>query len=150
MILYLARTDPLAGPKMYNAQATSDKKGSHGSTKLHMDMSDALNIMTSASDTVAGGPGYAIWDIFRAGDATAIRTFMRSKFSVRDTLDPIHTQQWYLDTDTLAELFVKTGIKSHRIFQLPGQAVFVPAGCAHQVWFLLTNLGNIRNSCGSR
>jgi lysine-specific demethylase 3 len=118
---------------MYNAQATTDKRGSQGSTKLHMDMSDAINIMAYASDTVAGGPGYAIWDIFKASDAQELRMFMRRKLDIKSTLDPIHTQRWYLDSNTLDELHQETGIKSYRLYQRPGEAVFIPAGCAHQV-----------------
>jgi hypothetical protein len=49
------------------------------------------------------------------------------------TNDPIHTQQIYLDTELLGELYRKHGVKSWRYYQRAGEAVFIPAGCAHQV-----------------
>lgn len=32
------------------------------------------------------------------------------------------------------QLYKSTGVKSFRIHQRPNQAVFIPAGCAHQVY----------------
>jgi hypothetical protein len=47
--------------------------------------------------------------------------------------DPIHGQQYYLDEDLRLELYQRTGVMSFRVYQQPGEAVFIPAGCAHQV-----------------
>jgi lysine-specific demethylase 3 len=47
--------------------------------------------------------------------------------------DPIHGQQFYLDEDLRAELYEVKGVRSYRVYQRPGEAVFIPAGCAHQV-----------------
>jgi lysine-specific demethylase 3 len=119
---------------MYNAQASSNKKGSSGTTVLHMDMSDAMNVMSSAADTPQRTGGYAIWDIFRARDSEAVRRFLRDKHpELGMNEDPIHLQYYYLDQDLLGELRRKHGVVSHRIYQTPNQAVFIPAGCAHQV-----------------
>lgn len=41
---------------------------------------------------------------------------------------PIHSQQFFLDSKLRAELFQKKGVKSWRIHQRAGQAVFIPAG----------------------
>lgn len=118
---------------MYNALASSEKPGSMGSTRLHMDMADAVNIMTFACKTPAGADGYAAWDIFKADDADKLRKFLRDKFTVPPQHDPIHSQQYYLDSTLRRQLYEKYGVMSHRIYQQPGQAVFIPAGCAHQV-----------------
>lgn len=122
---------------MYNALASTDKPGSMGSTRLHMDMADAMNIMTWAAPTPDGADGYAVWDIFRAEDADNVRLFLRDKFTIPPQHDPIHAQQYFLDAALRQQLFEKYGVKSHRIYQRPGQAVFIPAGCAHQVSLLL-------------
>jgi [histone H3]-dimethyl-L-lysine9 demethylase len=122
-----------SGPKMYNAQATHLGDGSHGTTRLHMDIADAVNIMAHACCTPSGGPGYATWDIFRAEDADALRSFLRAQFKVPSDVDPIHRQRYYLHTGLLNMLAATHGVRSHRIYQVPGQAVFIPAGCAHQV-----------------
>ncbi|KAI0314183.1 hypothetical protein OF83DRAFT_1138062 [Amylostereum chailletii] len=124
---------PDIGPKMYNAQATFETAGSHGSTRLHMDMADAVNMMVYAERGPDGRAGCAAWDLFRAEDADEIRKYLRSKFGVPNTVDPIHAQHYYLDADMRKELFEKHGAQSFRVYQFPGQAVFIPAGCAHQV-----------------
>ena len=145
---------------MYNSMASSQEAGSKGSTRLHMDMADAFNVMLHASDCVDGSPGYAIWDIFRAEDSDTIREFLRNKFgpgSVPTTTttkgqqqtqseraaalqiqaiavhDPIHSQHFYLDVELRRQLWDEYGVKSFRIYQRPGDGVFIPAGCAHQV-----------------
>lgn len=121
---------------MYNAMASFESAGSKGSTRLHMDMADAVNIMTYASPTPDGKPGSAAWDLFRACDADRLRVFLRRKFKGSYQHDPIHSQQIYLDSTLRKELFDMYGIKSHRIYQKPGEAVFIPAGCAHQVRYV--------------
>jgi lysine-specific demethylase 3 len=118
---------------MYNAMASFESAGSKGSTRLHMDMADALNIMTFASPTPDGQPGTAAWDLFRAEDSEKIRQFLKRKFKGAFQHDPIHSQQCYLDTTLRHELWTEFGVKSYRIYQKPGEAVFIPAGCAHQV-----------------
>jgi [histone H3]-dimethyl-L-lysine9 demethylase len=118
---------------MYNAFANTLDVGSKGSTRLHMDMADAVNIMTYAADTPDGRPGYAAWDIFRAQDSDKIRTYLREKSPCSPMLDPIHGQQYFLDEGMRRELWERYGVISHRILQRPGEAIFIPAGCAHQV-----------------
>jgi lysine-specific demethylase 3 len=118
---------------MYNAQATYHLSDNQGSTRLHQDMTDAVNVMMYAGSTPAGAQGYAVWDIFKAEDSKIVRSFVQSYHATEEDEDPIHSQQRYLDHDALEALFQQHGIKAHRIYQTSGQAVFIPAGCAHQV-----------------
>lgn len=119
---------------MYNAMATYETQGSKGSTRLHMDMADAINIMMHAEPRPDGTPGVAAWDLFRAEDAENLRRFLRKRYNgTQMQHDPIHAQQIYLDSRMLRELYKEYGIRSHRVYQKPGDAVFIPAGCAHQV-----------------
>ncbi|KAG6877450.1 hypothetical protein C0993_007134 [Termitomyces sp. T159_Od127] len=172
---------PDIGPKMYNAMATTQEAGSKGSTRLHMDMADALNIMTYAAPAPDGSQGCAAWDLFRAEDSDTIRAFLAEYVRGREAPgaapgagagsqsagagasangsvngsvngsanggagkgkeprvdwtanDPIHGQQFYLDEEMRERLYATTGVKSYRFYQRPGEAVFIPAGCAHQV-----------------
>lgn len=129
---------PDLGPKMYNAMASNTETGSKGSTRLHMDMADAMNIMTYAAPKEDGTPGCAAWDLFRAEDSDKIRQFLKSRTSTPAVKggppqDPIHSQQLYLDDTLRKALFDEFGVKSFRFYQQAGEAVFIPAGCAHQV-----------------
>ncbi|TKY89675.1 hypothetical protein EX895_001460 [Sporisorium graminicola] len=131
---------PDLGPKMYNAWPSSEANGGHGTTRLHMDIADAVNIMLYAApptgDDVADEhrPGVAVWDIFRAEDAETLRAFLRekhAKLKLQD--DPIHIQRFFITAPQRVELYRKHGVQSWRIYQKAGEAVFIPAGCAHQV-----------------
>ncbi|KAK9240896.1 hypothetical protein V1525DRAFT_142622 [Lipomyces kononenkoae] len=164
---------PDLGPKLYNSYPSSHGPSGHGSTTLHLDVTDAVNIMAFAypngsSDELTNIPGVdsshpqqaigAVWDIFRAEDSDKIRQFILEreqedpitynnpfltakrekakgskvvpKFS---TDDPIHRQVFYLPDGELVLLRKRFGVVPFRIWQKPGDAVFVPAGCAHQV-----------------
>jgi len=102
-----------------------------------MDVADAVNIMQFSSARPDGGEGGAVWDIFAAEDTPKIRSFLRSLGKKNQTaIDPIHSQTHYLDTKLMQQLFEVEGVTSYRIFQRPGQAVFIPAGCAHQVCWI--------------
>lgn len=125
---------------MYNAMASFESQGSKGSTRLHMDMADAANIMMYAANTPDGRPGTAAWDLFKAEDAPKIRKFLRKRFKGQYQHDPIHSQQFYLDSQLRQELFDEFQVKSYRVYQRPGDAVFIPAGCAHQVGRILTRV----------
>ncbi|KAK9470323.1 uncharacterized protein V1510DRAFT_423443 [Dipodascopsis tothii] len=141
---------PDLGPKMYNAYPSRCEPGGKGTTNLHLDVTDAINIMAHA--TVDGGSVGAVWHIFDAVDAAALRAFIRQRelevparyvnpFEPRAahgrgravTDDPVHRQIYYLTTDELDLLRERHGVTAHRLVQRPGDAVFIPAGCAHQV-----------------
>ncbi|KAI0069112.1 Clavaminate synthase-like protein [Artomyces pyxidatus] len=124
---------PDLGPKMYNAMATYQTEGSKGSTRLHMDMADAVNVMLHAEPRPDGSPGVAAWDLYRAEDADKLRKFLKRRFNAALSHDPIHSQQIYLDSTLRQELFDEYKVMSYRVYQKPGEAVFIPAGCAHQV-----------------
>ncbi|SPO29414.1 uncharacterized protein UTRI_04860_B [Ustilago trichophora] len=131
---------PDLGPKMYNAWPASEGVRGQGTTRLHMDIADAVNIMLYAAPPTGDDvpeehkPGVAAWDIFRAEDADTLRAFLReehAKLNLKD--DPIHIQRFFISAPQRVKLYRKYGVKSWRIYQKAGEAVFIPAGCAHQV-----------------
>ncbi|KAJ7177326.1 Clavaminate synthase-like protein [Mycena crocata] len=123
---------PDLGPKMYNAHGNISGR-TVASTRLHMDMADALNILMHAEVLPNGKPGGATWDIFRAEDAQQIRHFLRSEFPNRQVDDPIHGQEVFITDELLLRMHQTCGVKSYRVHQKVGEAIMIPAGCAHQV-----------------
>lgn len=117
---------------MYIALADRMKKGS---TKLHLDLSDAVNILVYEGES-STGEGGALWHIFSREDTEALGPILKDYFSYRGTGNPIHQQKVYLTASMLDDLKRDHGIVPFEILQRTGQAVFIPAGCAHQVWFL--------------
>lgn len=124
-----------AGPKGYNSPPTQEEFG--GSTPLHLDMTDALNILLSAlckqpcTDQSMSQKPLALWDIFPAGSCEGLRQYLRGQTG-DDTGDPIHNQETYLTTAMLKDL-EGLGIVPWRFEQREGDIVYIPAGCPHQV-----------------
>ena len=65
---------PDLGPKMYLAYGMKEGYSNIGTTPLHLDMADAINLLVHAE----GGTGSigAIWDIFRQGDVAGVREYL--------------------------------------------------------------------------
>ena len=113
------------GPKMYFA--TKDVYN-EGSTRLHLDVTSAINILVhSESDQDAG----ADWTIFKREDSSKLREYLREKHSAERS-DPIHSQQYFLTQADFNELAARE-VYPFRFLQKYGHAVSIPAGCAHQV-----------------
>ncbi|KAJ7489494.1 Clavaminate synthase-like protein, partial [Mycena latifolia] len=127
---------PDLGPKMYNTHANFTASDCQGSTHLHMDMADAVNIMTYASPS-SNGPSAAAWDLYHAEDSDKLRSFIRRHFLTDkgDPIqgDPIHSQQVYLNDARRQQLWEEEQVRGYCIYQEPRQAIFIPDGCAHQV-----------------
>ena len=120
---------------MYNALSTVFDDAHTGSTRLHLDLSDAVNIMMWASDTQDSERGYALWHIFAVEDASQIRRYLHAKSRSDQGStegDPIHNQETYLTPSMLQELLADYNTRPYTIRQHVGEAVFIPAGCAHQ------------------
>lgn len=68
----------------------SNRKRAPGSTKLHMDLADAINFMPWASPNLEGKDGTAAWDIYRAEDSEKVRIrplLCLSRFATKLNLD---------------------------------------------------------------
>jgi lysine-specific demethylase 3 len=118
------------GPKVYFALAATQDDGHHGSTRLHCDLTDAINVCVFAARQSDGLPGGARWDIFSPHDTTRLRKVLRVH---DDHDDPLLAQSLFLSPSAVRELGHEYGIKACTIIQREGDAVFIPAGCAHQV-----------------
>jgi len=115
-----------------------------GSTCLHCDLCDAINIMVFSSPS----NGTALWHIFKAANSCKIWAYIWKLYNC--TLnDPIHSQCYYLGPPNLERLQKEFGVVPYTIHQSVREAVFIPAGCAHQVCNFLT-LQFYSSSCCSQ
>lgn len=122
---------------MYNGQRTVVDLHHHGSTRLHLDLTDALNFMPWA-EIRDGLPGFALWHIFLPSDTEKVAQFIIKYADLcgfGGIGHPIHTQQVYLTQNLLKLLFEACGVRPYQIKQYPGDVVQIPAGCLHQVSF---------------
>ncbi|XP_010533793.1 PREDICTED: lysine-specific demethylase JMJ25 [Tarenaya hassleriana] len=182
---------PDLGPKTYIAYGIKEELGRGDSvTKLHCDMSDAVNILThtaeatfseeqisaiealkqkhkrqdekellgrdglgskcseepcEGSEKENGLPdetGGALWDIFRREDVPKLEEYLKKHFKefrhtfcspVVKVYHPIHDQTFYLTVEQKRKLKAEYGIEPWTFVQKLGEAVFIPAGCPHQV-----------------
>ena len=103
-----------------------------GSTPLHLDATCAVNILVHEEPTCSTSqPAGAYWEVYAREDTPKLRQFLReSGYSVSS--DPIHSRSIYI-TRAMRDDLKKIGVVPYEIHQRYGQAVFIPAGCAHQV-----------------
>ena len=114
---------------MYIAMGFDLDEDTYGTTKLHLDVTDAVNMMVWSPDR---SDVAAIWHIFPASSADSIRSLLRKTYPNLGSRDPIHSQCCYLSENLLARL-ASDGVRVWTIKQRVGDVVFIPAGCPHQV-----------------
>lgn len=120
---------------MYIAKATPLNSFGVGSTIVHMDVTLAVNLLIWASKLEDSSNGYALWHIFTAEDSLILQQFLLHEGIGHEIGDPIHSQSIFLTQELLIHLEQTCGIRPYTIKQYMRDAVFIPAGCAHQVGF---------------
>ncbi|CAM6097598.1 unnamed protein product [Calypogeia fissa] len=100
--------------------------------------------LTTVSEASEAPPSYggALWDIFRREDVPKLQEYIKkhreefrhiSNKPVPYVLHPIHDQTFYLDERHKKQLKEEYQIEAWTFEQHYGEAVFIPAGCPHQV-----------------
>ncbi|XP_028779827.1 lysine-specific demethylase JMJ25-like [Neltuma alba] len=86
--------------------------------------------------------GGAVWDIFRRQDVPKVMEYLRkhkkefrhiSNHSLSSVIHPIHDQTFFFNEKHKKQLKQEFGVEPWTFEQHLGEAVFIPAGCPHQV-----------------
>jgi lysine-specific demethylase 3 len=106
--LFLTRS---LGPKMYIAYRSVEDDYHQGSTKLHIDVTDAINIMVWSSDCQEPRDRYALWRIFPWTSSSLVCEFLRNRAGHAFDGHPIHSQSAYFTDSMLRELDAQLGVR---------------------------------------
>ena len=96
-----------------------------------------------------GGPtAGAVWDLWAAEDEPKLSAFLWKLACEESGEDkartiighPIHDANVYLNAAMRRRLWVEEGVRGYRFVQRQGEAVFIPAGCPHQVFNLRSSI----------
>ncbi|XP_076959053.1 lysine-specific demethylase JMJ26-like [Bidens hawaiensis] len=104
-----------------------------------IDVDDPPTTCVDGFDLEDGG---ALWDIFRREDTCKLEEYLKKHFRrfrhifcrpLQQLIHPIYDQTFYLTMEHKRKLKEEFGIEPWTFVQKLGDAVFIPAGCAHQV-----------------
>jgi lysine-specific demethylase 3 len=99
-----------------------------------MDVTAELNCMAYASSSLKNERlGGAKWHFFSPDDCAEVRKYLEQLAEYDGCGDTIHSQKFYLTPQMRDDLYSMYGVRPYTTHQAPGEAVFIPAGWAHQV-----------------
>lgn len=134
--------DPDSG-KSHNTEVhTSEEEQTNAGGCQKVLCNDGKKIEESSVTLVDDSFGGALWDIFRRQDVSKLQKYLKMHFHefrhIRERClerisNPIHDQTIYLNEEHKRRLKEEFGVEPWTFEQHIGEAVFIPAGCPHQV-----------------
>lgn len=120
---------------MYLAHS-SLRNGTHiGSTRLHKDVTAAYNLSLEGS---------ALWAIWPSWSSDMLCEFIFERgLAKRSEGNPIHQQRTYLSREDIEAFTLQYQVRPFVFRQEPGQMVFIPSNCPHQVRYSTFFLGGV-------
>ncbi|KAL3684206.1 hypothetical protein R1sor_002228 [Riccia sorocarpa] len=128
----------LENPESAASPSNHDRSGEGGDVQREP-TKDTKHEDTADEGTPYGG---ALWDIFRREDVPKLAEYIRKHYQefrhhsnkpVTRVQHPIHDQTFYLDERHKQQLKEEYQVEAWTFEQHYGEAVFIPAGCPHQV-----------------
>ncbi|KAH7415686.1 hypothetical protein KP509_14G056700 [Ceratopteris richardii] len=111
--------------------------------KQHIYADDEIEKDDAGESCHTKGPsGGALWDIFRREDVPKLESYLNRHWKefrhlgdelLDKVINPIHDQTIFIDEEHKRKLKEEEGIEPWTFEQYAGEAVFIPAGCPHQV-----------------
>ncbi|CAM8942881.1 unnamed protein product [Rhodiola kirilowii] len=123
----------------HNAQDMDEIFGENGGLVTPEPVSETGMTHEESVEATEGG---AVWDVFRRQDVPKLHEYLKKHHfefrhihcnPVTEIVHPIHDQSLYLSTKHKKKLTEEYGIEPWTFTQKLGDAVFIPAGCPHQV-----------------
>ncbi|KAG0454882.1 hypothetical protein HPP92_024174 [Vanilla planifolia] len=120
----------------------------HGSSFIEKDSFSCESLIVNSTEVLShenpskASLGGCVWDIFRRQDIPKLTEYLRRHWKefrhfdqspIDSVIHPIHDQTLFLDKRHKQQLKKEYNVEPWSFEQHLGEAVFIPAGCPHQV-----------------